>query len=190
MINVHASLLPRYRGAAPVHRAVIAGDAETGVTIMRVVKALDAGPMLARAPTPIGADETSGDVERGLATLGADAAGRGRRRPRSGRAVEETRRTTRGDLRRTGSQGRRPDRLGRPARDVHNLVRGLQPWPLAFTFLDGAGCILHRSNASTLPDPAERARHRRATRTATRCSSRAATGTAIQILELQPEGKR
>ena len=67
MINVHASLLPSYRGAAPVHRAVIAGDAETGVTIMRVVKALDAGPMLATATRPIGAGR---DQRRGRARPG------------------------------------------------------------------------------------------------------------------------
>ncbi len=72
MINVHASLLPKYRGAAPVHRAVIAGERETGVTIMRVVKALDAGPMLASVARPIGPDETSEDVEHDLARLGAD----------------------------------------------------------------------------------------------------------------------
>ena len=71
MINVHGSLLPRYRGAAPVHRAVIAGERETGVTIMRVVKALDAGPMLATAHRPIAPDETSEEVERDLAHLGA-----------------------------------------------------------------------------------------------------------------------
>ena len=71
MINVHASLLPAYRGAAPVHRAVIDGVAETGVTIMRVVRELDAGPMLARVTRPIATDETSVDVERGLARLGA-----------------------------------------------------------------------------------------------------------------------
>ena len=71
MINVHASLLPAYRGAAPVHRAVIDGIAETGVTIMRVVRELDAGPMLARVTRPIATDETSVDVERGLARLGA-----------------------------------------------------------------------------------------------------------------------
>jgi methionyl-tRNA formyltransferase len=70
-LNVHASLLPRYRGAAPVHRAVIAGEPETGVTIMRVVQALDAGPMLADARRPIGVDETSDEVERDLARLGA-----------------------------------------------------------------------------------------------------------------------
>jgi methionyl-tRNA formyltransferase len=71
MINVHASLLPRYRGAAPVHRAIIAGERETGVTIMRVVKALDAGPMLTTVRRPIGPDETSDEVERDLARLGA-----------------------------------------------------------------------------------------------------------------------
>src|SRR5207237_3291554 len=70
-INVHASLLPRYRGAAPVHRAVINGERETGVTIMRVVKALDAGPMLSRARRPIAVDETSETVEADLANLGA-----------------------------------------------------------------------------------------------------------------------
>src|SRR5499427_3534171 len=71
MINVHASILPSYRGAAPVHRAIMNGETETGVTIMRVVKALDAGPMLAVARRPIDVFETSEDVERDLATMGA-----------------------------------------------------------------------------------------------------------------------
>ena len=62
MINVHASLLPRHRGAAPVHRAVIAGDAKTGVTIMRIVRALDAGAMLGTVERPIGPDDTSEEV--------------------------------------------------------------------------------------------------------------------------------
>ena len=70
MINVHASLLPKYRGAAPVHRAVIDGETETGVTIMRMVVALDAGAMLAKVTRPIGPDETSDVVERDLARLG------------------------------------------------------------------------------------------------------------------------
>jgi methionyl-tRNA formyltransferase len=72
MINVHASLLPRYRGAAPIHRAIIAGETRTGVTIMRVVEALDAGPMLAVGAREIGPDETSQDVEHALARVGAD----------------------------------------------------------------------------------------------------------------------
>src|SRR5436190_17216854 len=71
MINVHASLLPHYRGAAPVHRAVMNGDAETGVTIMRVVKELDAGAMFAKVTRPIGPDDTSDLVEEALADAGA-----------------------------------------------------------------------------------------------------------------------
>src|SRR5690348_3261775 len=71
MINVHASLLPKYRGAAPVHRAVIAGEAETGVTIMRVAPELDAGDMFARVIRPVGPDETSDVVESDLSDMGA-----------------------------------------------------------------------------------------------------------------------
>ena len=72
MVNVHASLLPRYRGAAPVHRAVMAGEPVTGVTIMRVVRALDAGPMLDRIVVTIGPDATSAEVERVLGSAGAE----------------------------------------------------------------------------------------------------------------------
>ena len=71
LLNVHASLLPRYRGAAPVHRAVIKRRPETGVTIMRMVKALDAGPMLAKARRLIGPDDTSEAVEHALGQIGA-----------------------------------------------------------------------------------------------------------------------
>src|SRR5215207_8416322 len=69
-INIHGSLLPRWRGAAPVHRAILAGDAETGVTIMRVVLALDAGPMIAQARVTIGEHETSAELESNLASTG------------------------------------------------------------------------------------------------------------------------
>ena len=74
LVNVHASLLPKYRGASPIHRAIMNGDSETGVTIMRVVKALDAGPMLARTAVPIGPDDRTDDVERVLADIGGRAA--------------------------------------------------------------------------------------------------------------------
>src|SRR5689334_24278552 len=72
LINVHASLLPKYRGASPVHRAVINGDRETGVTIMRVVKALDAGAMIAKVHVPIGQDDTTTTIESVLAIKGAE----------------------------------------------------------------------------------------------------------------------
>ena len=70
-LNIHASLLPRWRGAAPIQRAILAGDAETGVTIMRMEQGLDTGPMLLHRATPIGADETAGELHDRLATLGA-----------------------------------------------------------------------------------------------------------------------
>jgi methionyl-tRNA formyltransferase len=70
-LNIHASLLPRWRGAAPIHRAVLAGDVETGVCIMRMEEGLDIGPVLLRAATPIGPTETTGDLHDRLAALGA-----------------------------------------------------------------------------------------------------------------------
>lgn len=73
MINVHASLLPRWRGAAPIQHAIIAGDAETGISIMQLDEGLDSGPVLHRVATPIGPDETAGDLAARLADLGATA---------------------------------------------------------------------------------------------------------------------
>jgi methionyl-tRNA formyltransferase len=147
LINVHGSLLPRYRGAAPVHRAVIAGEGETGITIMRVVKALDAGPVLAAIRRPIGPEETSEEVERDLARIGAPllvsvvdalASGPVTEEPQDESAASYAHRLTR-DL---GLVDWR-----RPAAAIHNLVRGLHPWPHAFTFLDGRRLILLRSHA-------------------------------------------
>ena len=72
-INIHGSLLPRWRGAAPIHRAILAGDAETGVTIMRMDEGLDTGPMLLAERTPISAADTAETVHDRLAELGAPA---------------------------------------------------------------------------------------------------------------------
>jgi methionyl-tRNA formyltransferase len=155
LINVHASLLPKYRGAAPVHRAVIAGEPETGVTIMRVVKALDAGPMLASARRPIGPEETSEEVERDLALQGAallvstiDAMARG--------AASET---PQDELQATYAP-RLTKHEGvldwsQPAGRIHDRIRGLHPWPLGFTFLNDRRVILRRSTVATSNQIAE-----------------------------------
>jgi methionyl-tRNA formyltransferase len=186
-VNVHASLLPRYRGAAPVHRAVIAGERQTGVTIMRVVQALDAGPMLAHAPRPIGPDETSEDVERDLARLGAGllvitlddlAAGSGHEV-----AQDDSRATY---ARKLSKEDGAVDWQW-PAERIHNLVRGLHPWPHAFTFLDGRRLILRRTRWSAEPAPA-------AAGTIVEASGdrlAVATGSGIlEVVEIQPEGRR
>jgi methionyl-tRNA formyltransferase len=145
MINVHASLLPRWRGAAPIHRAVIAGDTETGITIMRVVPALDAGPMLARFATPIAADDTSDALEARLASIGADllmetvhALARG---PVTETPQDEARVTYASRL------DRRDSSLdwNQPAIDAHNRIRGLHPWPLAAALWQGKRVMLLRA---------------------------------------------
>jgi methionyl-tRNA formyltransferase len=186
LINVHASLLPRYRGAAPVHRAVIGGETETGVTIVRMVKALDAGPMLARVHCPIGPDETSDNVERSLATMGAQAmisvvdalaAGEVRGEPQDESAATYAHRLTKEE----GAID-----WARPAAEVHNLIRGLHPWPHAFTFYGDQRLILLKSAVvpgTVVPPGAivEAAGDRLHV---------AAGRDTVAILEIQVEGKR
>lgn len=148
MINVHASLLPRYRGAAPVHRAVIAGEQESGVTIMRIVKALDAGPMISSVRRAIGPDETSDEVERALATLGAsllvEIVDRMAREPVAGTPQEDALATYAPRL--TKLEGAID--WSASAQRIHNMVRGLHPWPHAFTFHDGRRLIVRRTSAA------------------------------------------
>jgi methionyl-tRNA formyltransferase len=187
MINVHASLLPRYRGAAPVHRAIINGDTETGITIMRMVKALDAGPMLAAERRSIGQDETSEELERELAQAGARlllralddlAAGRSHETPQSDEAASYAPRLTRDD-------GRIDWRW--PAGRIHNLIRGLHPWPHAETFADGRRLILLRARPA---DP-ESTKQPGTILEASGERVRVATGRGtLDLLEIQTEGKR
>lgn len=130
LINVHASLLPRWRGAAPVHHAILAGDAETGVTIMRVVAALDAGPMLTRAPIAIDPDETTAELESRLAVLGGDLLVRIVDEIEHG-AVPETAQDA--ALVTYAARITREDAAvdwARPARALHDQIRALNPWPL------------------------------------------------------------
>ena len=151
-INVHASLLPRWRGAAPVHRAILAGDTRTGVTIMRVVQALDAGNILMAEETDIGANETSVELGTRLSQSGAallvrtvDALAKG---PATERVQEEALVTYASRLE------RRESRLdwAQPAAVVHNHIRGLQPWPMAAALLGGSRIAFVRSEvASTQP---------------------------------------
>jgi len=187
LVNVHASLLPKYRGAAPVHRAVMAGDTQTGITIMRVVKALDAGPMLATEARAIDPHETSADVEHDLAHIGARLLVRTLDRMAEG-TVDE--------IPQVDADATYAARLvkeeglidwSRSAEDLHNFVRGLHPWPHAFTFLGGHRLILLRAEPSE-----QRSAAPPGTITLAEGDGLyAATGTTwLQILELQPEGKR
>ena len=145
LVNVHASLLPKYRGAAPIHRAVMAGETVTGITIMRVVNALDAGPMISKATRPIGDAETSAEIEHDIARLGARALVEAVDALATGHVSEipqdESEATYAYKLEKT-------DGIvdwARPARAIHNQIRGLHPWPHAFSDLMGERTILLRS---------------------------------------------
>ena len=187
MINVHASLLPRYRGAAPVHRAIMAAEPETGVTIMRVVKALDAGPMLAATRRPIGRNETSLDVECDLAVIGASLLVATLDRIARGEAPETPQDESAASyaLRLTKDDGLID--WGRPAVAVHDQIRGLHPWPHAHSFLQGSRLILLRSVASEAAAGAPPG-----TILAARGDElHVATGAGVvELTEIQAEGKR
>ena len=188
MINVHGSILPRWRGAAPVHRAVIAGDVETGVTIMRVIKELDAGAMLAVGRRAIGPNETSVEVERDLSELGADLLLDTVEALAEGRAVETEQPaegvTYASKLAKTESAVP----WTQPAAVIHNMVRGLQPWPLVAARLADTRVLLHRTiltddREDRLPGSVVRAE-------GDDLIVAAGDGRNLRILELQPEGRR
>ena len=187
MINIHASLLPRYRGAAPVHRAVINGDEETGVSIMKVVTELDAGPVFAMASRSIGPLETTPEVEEGLAELGTrllldviDQLDSGEPEPAP---QDHTQATFAPKIER--HEGLVDWTL--PAARLHNLVRGLQPWPLVSAILDGIRYLIHRTE---IVPGAEIAPGGTVVQSDGELLVAAGDGGVLRILQIQPEGRR
>ena len=150
-INVHGSLLPAYRGAAPVNRAIVNGDAETGVTTMLLASRMDAGPILMQRRTPIGPEETAGEVTARLAELGAgllvvtlDGLVSGIVQPREQKEALAT----------FAPKLRKEDGLidwKRSAREIVNLVRGVNPWPGAYTHIDGKPLKIWRAAIAARP---------------------------------------
>lgn len=148
-INVHASLLPKYRGAAPINQAIIDGEQETGITTMLMDVGLDTGPMLLKRALPIGPDETAGELHDRLCALGGETMA----------ATLEL--LLRGELRpqeQDGSQtcyaGMLKKEDGRidwsqSAQQIHNRIRGLAPWPGTYTFLNGEPLKLFLTRVET-----------------------------------------
>jgi methionyl-tRNA formyltransferase len=188
MINVHASLLPEYRGAAPIQRAVIDGRRETGVTIMRVIRKLDAGAMLDSVQRPIGPDETSAEVEADLARLGAALLVDVVDRMSHGAVHEEPQDEPRATYaaRLTKAEGLIDWHASAEA--IHNRVRGLVPWPHAYTYLDGQRLIVLRTSVDGRTSEAAPGTILAADADGIRVA--AGTGSQITIWELQTEGRR
>ena len=187
-INVHSSLLPKYRGAAPINWAVINGETETGVTIMYMATELDAGDIIAQASTPIDPDETVETLHDRLAQMGGEllvktvadlAAGTAARTPQ-----DESKVTFAPLLSRALS----PIDWTKPAKAIHDQVRGLVPWPSATTVIDGVRCkvwstTLTGERTEKSPGSVVQA-DKRGLKLA--CGD----GQVLQIDELQPDGKK
>lgn len=136
-LNIHGSVLPRYRGAAPIQRSIMAGDAETGVTIMQLDEGMDTGPMLRIAKAPIAAEDTVSSLSEKLSSIGATALMQTLEDIRSGQlevtAQDDSKATHAAMLSKEEGQVS----WDRPARLVSAHIRGVDPWPGAYSFLDG-----------------------------------------------------
>jgi methionyl-tRNA formyltransferase len=194
-VNVHASLLPKYRGAAPIAWAIARGETRTGVSIIKMSVALDAGNILAQEETTIGPEETTGDVEARLAVVGARlalhvieqiAAGTVQGRKQDPGLVTKAPKLTK-------EQGAID--WYRPAKDVVNHVRAMQPWPTAYTFLRRTGVaplrlIICRATASEAPAEAGYAPGTVLPGGAKQLLVAAGGNTLVEVHELQPAGRR
>ncbi|GGL68766.1 methionyl-tRNA formyltransferase [Wenxinia marina] len=145
-LNIHASLLPRWRGAAPIHRAVMAGDAETGVAIMAMEAGLDTGAILLERRTPIGPEETTGDLHDRLAALGAEAVVEALARldaltpvPQQADGVTYAAKIDKAEARVDWT---------RPADEVSAHIRGLSPFPGAWCEVAGERVKLLRARVA------------------------------------------
>jgi len=178
-LNIHASLLPRWRGAAPIHRAIMAGDAETGVCIMQMEAGLDTGPVLLRQATPIGAAETTADLHDRLSGMGAalivQALGRLsdlRPEPQPEAGVTYAAKIDKAEARVDWT---------RPAEDVARHIRGLSPFPGAHAGVAGERIKLLRAVAVAGQGHPGQVLH----------GFTIACGTgAVEVTEAQREGKR
>lgn len=191
-VNVHASLLPAYRGAAPIAWAISHGETKTGITLFRIAKGVDTGVMLVQHAIDIGPDETAGEVEARLAPLGARL------------AAEVVARFARGDdmagTPQDNSHASRAPKLkkedglidwSRRAEQVACHVRAMHPWPTAYTFWHRAGqpplrLIVHKATARPSGEvlaPGEIALNAQALLVG------AGGGTVVEVQELQPAGK-
>jgi methionyl-tRNA formyltransferase len=189
-INVHASLLPKYRGAAPVQYAIWCGEHETGITIFQIEPKLDAGPILAVERTPIGPRETSGELEERLAAIAAplvrrvvDQIAAGTTEPQTQDAAGVTKaprlRKEQGAIDWTKSP-----------REIDCHIRAMQPWPTAYTFLPATAG--HRARLIVLevaplgvPTGEPGTIAEASQRLVVHCG-----GGAVEIIRLKPEGKR
>jgi methionyl-tRNA formyltransferase len=186
-INLHGSLLPNYRGAAPIQWAVAMGETVTGNTTMLLEEGLDTGPILLQQQIPIQPEQTAVDLFHELAVQGAPLVVETLAGLASGSIKPQPQDHSQATLAPIlDREDGRMDFAGHTATELWNRWRGFQPWPGAFTYLDGKKLIIHKLqpvSAQELVQPGEvRVEDQR-------LFVACAQGTALELLEVQPEGK-
>ena len=189
-VNVHASLLPRWRGAAPIQRAILAGDAETGVCIMRMEAGLDTGPVYHRVATPIDPRETGGTLHDRLAELGARALVEALPGLAEGSRAPEAQDDALATYAHKLSKEEAAIDWSAPAIAIERQVRAFDPWPVAQTTLEGATLRIWSAEAESEGD-AEGSEAPGTVVGADRTGIRVATGSGtLRLTRLQPAGKK
>jgi methionyl-tRNA formyltransferase len=184
-VNVHASLLPKYRGAAPITWAVVHGESETGVTLMLLDEGMDTGAMLEAFPAPIGPDETAGELSERLARVGAGAVTTGLPRYVAGGYTPIPQDDARATLAPMLKKEDGAIDWSKPARRIHDHVRGMNPWPGAFTSFRGKTVKIHKTKVENVAGPAG------AVLIADKSRLLVGTGDgAVDLVTIQLEGKK
>ena len=182
-INLHASLLPRYRGAAPVQWSILRGEAETGVTSMFMAEGLDTGDIILQQKTPIGPDESAPALLERLAPLGAECIAQTLQLFSRGAVTRTPQREEDATLAPILQKEMGALDFTRPARELHNQVRGLAGWPAAYTHVNGKLLKVHESRLLELSGrPGE-------VLAAPGKLAIACGEGALELVSVQPEGK-
>jgi methionyl-tRNA formyltransferase len=186
-LNLHASLLPKYRGAAPIQWAIAQGESVTGVTTMRIDAGLDTGDVLMQRELSIAPDDTAETLGPKLATIGADLMVQTLRGLESGQVLPTPQDNAKASLAPilTKEDGRID--FQRTANEIFNRLRGFQPWPGGHTLFRGRHLQVHRAHPV---DPVVELAPGQLSAESTRLLAGCEKKTTLELIELQPEGKR
>ena len=187
-VNVHSSLLPKYRGAAPINWAILNGEDETGVTIQRMAEGVDTGDILAQDSTPIDINENAAQLLARLAQMGADLLVETVGKLETGSAVATPQDESLAGHAPMLSKELSPMDWSKTARQLHDQVRGLYPWPSAVAVLDGIRCKIVRTSLQNKETDEQPGTVMQADKKGLRVAC--GDGRALEILELQPDGKK
>src|SRR5690349_11370502 len=189
-INLHASLLPKYRGAAPIQWAIASGEKVTGVTVMRIDEGLDTGDILLQQDLPINDDDTSETLAPRLAALGAELMIESLQRLQAATITPQPQDHAKASLAPilTKEDGRID--FTRTAQEIYNRLCGFQPWPGAFTTFRGKTLGVTAARRATLPNGAAGASEGQVLVRGAQVFVGCGEGTVLELLEVQPEGRK